>query len=137
MSLFIDLLTGVLIIICLFLILLVLMQLPKKEAGLGQAFGNSTTDALFGAGSGNMLTKATKWFTGGFFALALFLSWWNSTHANTASRNASELQESLSKMHGTPSAPATTPEKPATSAATNSSVLTIAPESTNSALKLK
>ena len=35
----------------LFLILLVLVQLPKKEAGLGQAFGSGATDALFGSGS--------------------------------------------------------------------------------------
>ena len=54
-------LTVVLFLNCLFLILLVLVQLPKKEAGLGTAFGGGTTDALFGAGAGNVLTKLTKW----------------------------------------------------------------------------
>ena len=67
-------LTVLLVIDCLFLILLVLVQLPKKEAGLGQAFGSGTTDALFGAGSGNALTKLTKYFTAGFFILTLSLS---------------------------------------------------------------
>ena len=56
------------------LILLVLMQLPKKEAGAGLAFGGGATDALFGAGSGNVLTKITKYAAVIFFALALLLS---------------------------------------------------------------
>jgi len=63
--------TVVLVLDSLFLILLVLVQLPKKEAGLGQAFGSSATDALFGAGSGNALTKMTKYSTGIFFVLTL------------------------------------------------------------------
>jgi len=67
----IGLFTVVLVIDCLFLILLVLVQLPKKEAGIGQAFGGSTTDALFGAGSGNALTKMTKYATAIFFVLTL------------------------------------------------------------------
>src|ERR1044072_1864394 len=66
--------TVVLVIDCLLLILLVLVQLPKKEAGLGQAFGGSTTDALFGAGSGSALTKLTKYTAGIFFALTLLTS---------------------------------------------------------------
>jgi preprotein translocase subunit SecG len=54
--------------------LLVLIQLPKKEAGLGQAFGSGATDALFGAGSGNVLTKVTKYTTGVFFVVTLLIS---------------------------------------------------------------
>ena len=71
---FIYLLTVVLVIDCVFLVLLVLVQLPKKEAGLGQAFGGAATDALFGAGSGNVLTKLTKWGAGIFFGLAITLT---------------------------------------------------------------
>ena len=70
----IGFLTVILILDCLFLMLLVLVQLPKKEAGLGQAFGGGATDALFGAGSGNALTKLTKYATGIFFVLTLSLS---------------------------------------------------------------
>jgi len=51
----------------------VLIQLPKKEAGAGLAFGGAATDALFGAGSGNMLTKITKYAAGIFFVLAIVL----------------------------------------------------------------
>ena len=55
----IGLLTVILVLDCLFLVLLILIQLPKKEAGAGIAFGGGATDALFGAGSGNALTKIT------------------------------------------------------------------------------
>lgn len=69
----IGLLTVVLVLNCLLLILLVLIQLPKKDAGAGLAFGGAATDALFGAGSGNVLTKTTKYATVSFFVLLLFI----------------------------------------------------------------
>jgi preprotein translocase subunit SecG len=74
MSLIIGFLTFFLILDCVFLVFLVLLQLPKKEAGAGVAFGGGATDALFGAGSGNMLTKITKWTAGIFFGLCLVLA---------------------------------------------------------------
>ena len=51
MGLLLGVLTFILVVDCLLLILLILIQLPKKEAGIGTAFGGSATDALFGAGS--------------------------------------------------------------------------------------
>lgn len=68
-----GLLSVVLVLTCLLLILLVLIQLPKKEAGAGLAFGGAATDALFGAGTGNVLTKLTKYATITFFVLLLFI----------------------------------------------------------------
>ena len=73
MSFIAGILTFFLVINCLLLILLVLIQLPKKDAGAGLAFGGGAADALFGAGSGNVLTKVTKWGTVVFFAMALGL----------------------------------------------------------------
>src|SRR5258706_12473221 len=73
MSIVIWLFSFLLVLDCLVLILLVLIQLPKKEAGMGQAFGGGATDALFGAGSGNALTKMTKYTTVIFFVLTLTL----------------------------------------------------------------
>ena len=67
-------LTVVLFLNCLFLVLLVLVQLPKKEAGLGTSFGGGATDALFGSGAGNVLTKLTKWCAVLFLVLCLLLS---------------------------------------------------------------
>jgi len=83
MQLTISLLSLVLVICCLFLGLLILIQLPKKEAGLGQAFGGATTEALFGAGSGNTLTKLTKYSAGAFIVLCVLLAWMNAHFART------------------------------------------------------
>ena len=74
MSLLIGILRFVLFLTCLFLCLLVLIQLPKKEAGMGQAFGGGATDALFGAGAGNALTKFTKYAAGTFLVLCGLIS---------------------------------------------------------------
>ncbi len=73
MNFFAGLLTFVLIINCLMLIGLVLIQLPKKDAGAGLAFGAGAADALFGAGSGNALTMITKWATVSFLVICLAL----------------------------------------------------------------
>jgi preprotein translocase subunit SecG len=74
MKVLIGFLTFILILDCLFMMLLVLIQLPKKEAGLGTAFGSSTTDALFGAGTGNVLTKLTKYTAALFLGISMLLS---------------------------------------------------------------
>jgi len=75
MSYFAGVLTFLLVINCLLLILLILMQLPKKDAGAGMAFGGAAADALFGAGSGNFLTQATRYATIVLFVLALGLGY--------------------------------------------------------------
>jgi preprotein translocase subunit SecG len=75
MSFIVGILTVFLVINCALLILLILIQLPKKDAGAGMAFGGAAADALFGAGSGNVLTKVTKYATVVFFVLALFLGY--------------------------------------------------------------
>jgi preprotein translocase subunit SecG len=84
MSFFIGLLTFVLVLVCLALILLVLIQLPKKEAGAGLAFGGGATDALFGAGTGNVLTKATKYAAAAFFVLTIVIGMLQSRFSDRA-----------------------------------------------------
>ncbi len=73
MGFFIDFLIFLLVVDCFVLVFLVLIQLPKKEAGAGLAFGGAASDALFGAGSGNVLTKITKYAATVFFVMALFI----------------------------------------------------------------
>jgi len=99
--------TVVLVIDCLLLILLVLVQLPKKEAGIGQAFGGSTTDALFGAGSGNALTKMTKYATGIFFVLtlAIYIMYNHQARARGSSFATRVQQAQTSKLPDTSAAP--------------------------------
>ncbi|HVM51110.1 MAG TPA: preprotein translocase subunit SecG [Candidatus Acidoferrum sp.] len=118
MGFVIGILTFVMVVDSLALILLVLIQLPKKEAGAGLAFGGAATDALFGAGSGNVLTKITKYAAGIFFVLAVLLSYLQSHHyrsATNAFRNA--IEQSANPMPG-PAAPTTpAPRAPAPKAA--------------------
>ena len=97
MSILIWLFTFLLILDCLVLILLVLIQLPKKEAGAGVAFGAGTTDALFGAGSGNVLTKVTKYSAGVFLGLALLLSVLNINYSSSK-RTPEGLGKELKKL---------------------------------------
>ena len=74
MSLIIGLLSFVLVLVCLALGLLILIQLPKKESGMGAAFGADATAALFGAGGGNALTNLTKWLATTFIILCVVVS---------------------------------------------------------------
>ena len=129
MILLIGFLTFVLVVNCLFLILLVLVQLPKKEAGAGLAFGAGAVDTLIGAGSGNALTKLTKYAAGTFLGMAVLLAVLNAQRHQGSARS---LQAELAKKSSaapvlqtqpvaTPAAapasgqlPATTPAAPST-----------------------
>ena len=82
MGFIIGLLSFFMVLDCAVLILLILIQLPKKEAGAGLAFGGAATDALFGAGSGTVLTKITKYAAGIFFIMAIVLSIMQSSFSN-------------------------------------------------------
>lgn len=121
MSLAINLLTFFLVLLCLLLGLLILIQLPKKEAGLGQAFGGATTEALFGAGSGNALTQLTKYSAGGFLVLCVLLAWMNAQSAKSRNRGIEKELEATA----TAAAPAVLPALPASTSA--APVLTLTP----------
>jgi protein translocase SecG subunit len=123
MAFVIGVLTFILVLDCLVLVLLVLIQLPKKEAGAGVAFGGAATDALFGAGSGNVLTKTTKYSAGAFFILALTLSLLQSHfyHRDTAAFRR-EVEEQRQQPPAAPpreSAPDATAPAPVAAPSTN------------------
>jgi protein translocase SecG subunit len=126
----IGVLTIFLILNCLLLILLVLVQLPKKDAGAGLAFGSGAADALFGAGSGNALTKITKYATIVFLVMAVVLGFmWD--HASNKA-NASAFQNQVSQQQQAPA-----PNVPApTVAPAPSSTPSIAPPLRTNALSL-
>ena len=114
MQLLITFLTVLLVLNCLLLILLVLIQLPKKEAGAGLAFGGGTTDALFGAGSGNALTKLTKYSAGTFLLMSVVLGVMNVRSYHSSD---SEVRRALARQKAAATAPtatATAPAAPAT-----------------------
>jgi preprotein translocase subunit SecG len=138
MIVLIALLTLAMGLDCLALIFLVLLQLPKKDAGAGLAFGGSATDALFGAGSGNVLTKITKYAAIIFFVLAIVLGMMQSRYhrggnaftralaapgapaapAPTAPASATRPAVEDTKMPATPPATAPAPATPAATPAT-------------------
>jgi preprotein translocase subunit SecG len=129
MSYFVGVLTFLIIVNCAVLIFLVLIQLPKKDAGAGLAFGGGAADALFGAGSGNVLTKITKYATGIFFALALILGViQDRMNRSNTSEFEKQLEQKESQMPV--AAPPTTPA-PTTATQTNLSGFLLPP--TNSA----
>ena len=112
MAFIIGLLTFVMVLDCLILVLLVLIQLPKKDAGAGLAFGGAATDALFGAGSGNVLTKTTKYAAVAFFVLTLMLALMQrQLYYRTSSKFIQELKQQTQQVPRT--APAPSPETPA------------------------
>jgi preprotein translocase subunit SecG len=112
MSFFIGILTFFLVVNCAVLILVVLVQLPKKDAGAGLAFGGGAADALFGAGSGNALTKITKYSTILFFALALLIGvLQDRSHQGNTSAFVNQLQQI--QTQAPPANPSPTPPQPA------------------------
>ena len=74
MAFIIGLLLLVQALTCVFLILIILMQPSKADGGLGAAFGSGATDSLFGARTGNVLTKGTIWGTSILFICSVLLA---------------------------------------------------------------
>jgi preprotein translocase subunit SecG len=133
MSFLVGILTVVLVLNCLLLILLVLVQLPKKDAGAGMAFGGGTADALFGAGSGNVLTKITKYGTGVFLALALMLGYMqDKLHRNTGAEDFTK-QVQQKQMQAPAMAPTPTTAPSPTPAPTSVNTLLSTQPATNAA----
>ncbi len=158
MGFIIGLLTFLMVLNCVVLTFLVLIQLPKKEAGVGLAFGSSASDALFGAGSGTVLTKITKYSATIFFIIALVLAVLERVYHN---QNSSEFLQNINKppkplpgelapppakttpapavapagtnFQLSPMTPATTHATPAPSAATNSPTGQAAPKAAGKA----
>ena len=131
----VGVLTFFLVVVCAALILLVLVQLPKKDAGAGLAFGGGAADALFGAGSGNALTKITKWATGIFLVLSIVLGIMeNRLHSGTSSEFERALQQKQNQspaLAPTP-APAPAPSQAAPATPSDNGLLTF-PAATNGA----
>jgi preprotein translocase subunit SecG len=95
LSLIIGICTIVMVINSLFLVLLILVQLPKKEAGAGLAFGAGAAETVFGAGAGTPLSKITSYAAGLFLVLAMALG---SLNAVQSKRSSSLLEEEISSQ---------------------------------------
>ena len=63
-----------LLFLCAWLILLILMQKPSANAGMGAALGGGAAESAFGGEASNVLTRWTVYGVIGFFVLTLTLS---------------------------------------------------------------
>jgi preprotein translocase subunit SecG len=73
MSILIVVLTVLLVFVSVFLMLVVLVQKPRADSGLGTAMGGGMAEAAFGAETGNVLTRSTIYSAVAFFVLAFVL----------------------------------------------------------------
>lgn len=118
MWLLIPTLLTIHVVICLLLVLVVLMQLPRSE-GLGAAFGSAVTENIFGAQTTHVLARFTVWLGIAFFVVTLALAM---AYAKRNSAKGSEIQKQLMQSPPAATAPATLPA--ATSAATEPAATT-------------
>ena len=118
MWLIVPILLTLHVIVCLLLVLVILMQLPRSE-GLGAAFGGAVTENIFGAQTTHVLAKFTVWLGVAFFAITLVLAVAYSHRETARTRVQQELLNAA-----VPSASATATAAPA---ATASPAATAAP----------
>jgi preprotein translocase subunit SecG len=104
------------VVVCLLLVLVVLMQLPRSE-GLGAAFGGAVTENIFGAQTTHVLAKFTVWLGVAFFAITMLLA----IAYSRRDVGRSEIQRELLNSAGPAASPSpTSPPAPAPPAASSS-----------------
>ncbi|MDZ4816055.1 MAG: preprotein translocase subunit SecG [Verrucomicrobiota bacterium] len=148
MNILINILLGVNLIVCILMIVIILMQRSKSD-GVGAAFGGGAMDATFGSDTGNVLSSATVWLAGTFFALTLTLSLLFAHRSGTPSEINKRLKAaSVVGAVGTTAAPVlatpatglgeeTSLATPTTNAATNQSSNANTSGATNKTNKVK
>ncbi len=62
-----------LFLVCILAVLVILMQKPSANAGMGAALGGGAAESVFGGESANVLTKITSFLTVLLFLLSLGL----------------------------------------------------------------
>lgn len=105
MWLLIPALLTIHVAICLLLVLVVLMQLPRSE-GLGAAFGGAVTENMFGAQTTHVLARFTVWLGVAFFVVTLALAM---AYAKRNSAKSSPIQRELMQSPPAAVAPAVLP----------------------------
>ena len=112
LSVFLGILTFVLILVSLFLVMIVLMQ-KTKDGGMGAALGGGAAEAAFGADTGNVLSKSTIYAAITFFVLT-FALYLGRIYERTHGRGGEGALPTITA----PAAPVTTTPAPPTPGAT-------------------
>ena len=112
----IALFSVVLVLVCLFVTLLVLMQKPSSNSGMGAALGGGAAEQAFGGEAGNVLTRGTIYAIIAFFVLsfALYLGTLSTVGGGGGEEDGPSItrlegDEPMSGSGGTGDAPAVTP----------------------------
>ena len=108
MSILINVLLAIWVLVALLMVLVILMQRPKRE-GLGAAFGAGVTENIFGAQTTNVLVKFTGWLAGFFFLLTFALS---ILYAHKNAGNSALRQELLKQQTAAQPSPGATATQP-------------------------
>jgi len=97
------------VIVCLFLIIVVLLQ-SGKSADIAAAFGGMGSQTAFGPrGAATVLSKATAWSTVIFMLTSIALSVFASRHSHSTNSVLNNLTPSSTKSAPAPTTP--TPQK--------------------------
>ena len=72
-TLFISLLTLVLLLISAFIVLIILMQRTSQSGGMGASLGGGAAESAFGSDTNNILTKGTIYGIFAFFIVSMAL----------------------------------------------------------------
>lgn len=92
----------VLVLISLFVTLIVLMQRPSANAGMGSSLGGGIAESAFGGESGNVLTRWTIYCVVAFFIIAFGLYLF---HMSRLGANVGELGAGLPEITMTEATP--------------------------------
>jgi len=88
--------TVILVLVSAFIVLIVLMQRPSANSGMGSALGGGAAESAFGAQTGNILTRATIVGCVAFFLLAFCLYLGHMSGSNEEDLQGNSLTHELS-----------------------------------------
>jgi preprotein translocase subunit SecG len=100
-----------LFLVCILVVLVILMQRPSANAGMGAALGGGAAETVFGGESANVLSKMTTTLTVILFVLSFGL------YLGFVAREKPSVKALDAAATAAPVAPAATPVAPAAAAA--------------------
>ena len=112
MSVLIGLLTAIHLLVCLFVIVLVLMQ-KSRDQGVGAAFGGGITESVFGAGTTTALVRLTIYCAVSLLVTTLLLA---VLHSRRSASSGSLMQRVIETAPAKPPASSALPIAPLTPA---------------------
>lgn len=118
----------VLFLVCLLVVLIILMQRPSANAGMGSALGGGAAESVFGGESANVLSRMTTTLTVILFMLSFGLYLGFVAREKKAPSAIAPAAVTAAPAATTPAAPATTAPVTAPAATTPAATTPAAPK---------